>query len=309
MNYLNIDSFENRLNAWFRKKQDSVFVIEGPSQIGKTTFIQNYVRRHAVPNLYIDVKKHKDFLSNLLDDVNSVNDFFTTLCFVLNKPFVSSHTLIIFDGVEYCPKLRLFYKRFIEYENVNIVAISCGASGPLHYRDRLIPSSETVEYYKPLNFYEFLIAIGQKLIAEHLRSSIINKLPISQYLSSNLYRFYKIYNLVGGYPSSIQMYLTENDLTRCIKNNSLILEKQFEHAADLLDTEGRSLLFAIRDNLLSLITKKKYSSFDNYSAYRTKQIIQFLEEEHIFNIPTDLDIGDFSKLSSGKRIYLSHQCF
>ncbi|MBO7615135.1 MAG: ATP-binding protein [Bacilli bacterium] len=301
---------ENTLHEWVQEKRDSVFVIDGPSQVGKTYFIEHFLQYEGLNHIYVDVKENKDLLERILDNSsNNANDFYTALCLELNKSTFKPVVLLVFDGIEYCPKLRQFFKTLVSHPKINILAISCGGLGPLHYKTLLIPSEENVFHMQPLNFYDFLVEIGQNTLGEYLKGSINYKQPLSEYLSNKIYSLFKLYNLVGGYPSALSLFNNEGDIDYCIEENKKIFAKQFEHALSLLNDEDKLLLLKIRDNFASLITSGKYNCIDGISTYKMKQLLSFIEEEHVINIATALDVQNQSNLSNAKKVLFSHQCF
>lgn len=303
-------SLEQQLLHWCNKKRNSIFTIDGPSQIGKTHCIHHFVAHNPKKHIFIDVKKNKNILEKMLNSShNTAEDFCAAICFELRRPAIQELTLLIFDGVEYCPLLRQFFKTLVQYEKVNIVAITCGGNGPSHYKNLLIPSEEEVHHLFPLSFYDFLIAIEQNTLAEYIFKAIIERRPISEYLSSELYRLFKIYNLVGGYPLTISQYIEKNDLNSIIETNKSIVREQFKHAMSLLNDDDCRIVDEIENNYLDFIKGNKYNSIDGVSSYKTKQILSFLEEEYIFNISCALDIRNLDNLSNGKKILASHQCF
>lgn len=304
------DDLRNKLNAWVRQKHESIFVIDGPSQIGKTFFINDFLK-HAMPiNLYIDVKKHKDLLERLLSDsYNTADDFYTSLCFEFSKTPSKSLILLVFDGLEYCPRLRQFFKTLVKHPYINILGITCGGTGPLHYKDLLVPSEEEIYHMHPLTFYEYMVATNQKTLAEHLKESLKNKAPVGEYLSSKIYKLYKTYNLVGGYPETVYHQIERNDLDDAMKTNKYILDKQFEHAMSLLNDGDSKMLGILKDNFADFIKSGKYNFFKEITPYKMKQLLMFLEEEGVINIASAFDISNQNNQTNAKKVFFSHQCF
>ena len=307
MFYSDLDS---RLRSWMGKKRDTIFTIDGPSQIGKTFFINRFLTTCGQRYLYIDVKIHKSLIDRLLNDsYKNADSFYTAICFEFSISPIVSLITFVFDGIEYCPKIRQFFKTLVQHPRLNILAITCGGLGPMHYKDLLIPSEEIIYHMHPLTFYEFMMETGQRTLAEHLKQSIMDKKPVSEYLSSKLYNLYKIYNLVGGYPLSVSSYFKNNDINKCIEINRNILREMFNHAVSLADKKDKDLLEMIYENIQDIISNNKYNTVSEISSYKMKQLLSFLEEEHVINVSTAIDIRDQSKQSSGKKVFYSHQCF
>ncbi|MBR5997358.1 MAG: ATP-binding protein [Bacilli bacterium] len=301
---------KEKLHVWTQQKRETIFVIDGPSQVGKTYFLRKFLNYYNGNYLYIDVKLHLDMLEKLLDSsYKSAEDFYAALCFEFNSQPIVSLKLLVFDGIEYCPKLRQFFKTLVTHSRVNILATTCGGRGAQHYKNLLVPSEEDVNYMMPLNFYEFLKAINQKTLADHFKESIMHRTPISEYLSLKLYSSFKLYNLIGGYPLTISQYNEKNDIASCVETNSFIFQKQFEHAIGLMNKDDANLALELRDGFAKFVANGKYNYFSDITAYKMKQLLSFLEEEYVVNISTALDIKNSSNQSNAKKVFFAHQCF
>ena len=300
-----------KLNKWLEEHGESIFLIEGPSQIGKTHFIKSYIsERRKDEWLYVDIKKNKNTIEELLVDASGDSDtFLTALFFVFSESSFVLPKTVVFDGIEYCPKLRQFFKVLKSQSDINIVAISCGGLGANHYNGLLVPSEEDVNYMMPLDFFEFMIELGHASIAKTLKESILNKKNISGFLSSKCYSLFKTYNLIGGYPFVIEDYKKNGNIARCIRLNKTILKKQFDHAKDLMAVGDGRLLDSVFDHFLEFVESNEYNHFDFSTAYKTKKITKMLEEEHIINFVSAIDLSQPKKESNAKKLFLSHQCF
>lgn len=308
MKYGALDELNVTLDRWALKKREEIFVIEGPSQVGKTRFIKTFIQYKASSTFYVDVKINKALLEQLLlDTYLTADNFYSSLCFSLNYPYYQNLTLLIFDGIEYCPRLRQFFKTLVKCPFINIVAISCGGLRKMHYGNYLTPSEEQIHYLYPLDFADFLRAIGKEQQLSYAGRLIASCQPVSEYVSADLYRLFKLYNLIGGYPSVIETYNNTNDISKCILMNREIFMAQVKHAKDLLDNNENVDL--IVNNILRIVEKNKFNSLESLSPFKTKNLISFLEEEYIFNIATAYDLTSQNKLSSSKKLLLFHQSY
>lgn len=310
MNYASLDLLSKKLDVWIRKKQNEIFIIDGPSQIGKTTFIMNFVQHHSFRYLYIDLKINKEIIEKILNDTYlTPENFYSSLCFYFGRTVSPYLTTLIFDGIEYCPSLRQFFKTLVNHEQINIIAITCGGLGSSHYKNLLVPSEENVNHLFPMTFEEFMMAIGQGSLNAHLSSAISNQKPISAFLSSEIFKTYKLYNLIGGYPSVVNHFISANDRVECLSMNQKILANQFLHALELLNDDDKKIMNEIHKNIYLIVNSGLYSSLQTVSIYKMKQLLSFLEDEYVITMPTALDMENPSKQSSSKRLYFFHQCF
>ena len=76
----------------------------------------------------------------------------------------------------------------------------------------MIPSEEHKISMFPMDFEEFLWAIGDEVSAETIRYLIKNKKAAGNAMHRNLMRTFRLYMLVGGMPQSIETYIEKNNL-------------------------------------------------------------------------------------------------
>ena len=307
MHYSKFNSLRETLNRWISLKRDEIFIIEGPSQIGKTYLINELMRFHH-NIIYIDVKSQKDLINNLLNDSYlSPENFYSSLAFALNYPVPNSLSTVVFDGIEFCPPLRQYFKTLLRHEYVNIVAVSCGGRGKLHYGDLLTPSEESVHTLMPLTFHEFLIAIGKDGLANYASQSLYANQPLSDLISSELYRYFKIYNLIGGFPSTVEFYIQQKDINSCIQKNNEIFQKQIEHLKETYtDT---TTIENIKEKFPNIILKNNFKAVEEVTAYKLKQAVFFMEEEYLLSISNAVDLLNTDNKSSSRHLFYFHQCF
>ena len=307
MYYTKFKFLQRTLTNWAIQKQNEIFVIEGPSQVGKTYFISEFLS-YKKNHIYVDVLKNRDLIISLLNDSYlSPDNFYSSLAFALNRPVPNSLSLVVFDGIEFCPHLRQYFKTLVQHPYVNIIAISCGGRGKFHYGDLLTPSEETVHYLMPFNFHEFLVSIGKDGLANYASQTLYSFQPLSDLISKELYRYYKLYNLIGGFPSVVDLYKNNNDINLCLDKNKEIFQRQINH---LLNTYSDSKTVSkMSENFQNIISKNSFKSVEGISAYKLKQAILFMEEEYLLNISNAVDLLNKENKSSSKRLFYFHQCF
>lgn len=126
------------------------------------------------------------------------------------KNFKAENTLLIFDEIQEVPKaltcLKYFYENAPEYAIVAAgsllgVALHEGTSFPVGKVDFL-------RLY-PLNFYEFLLAVNQRPLAELLDR---RDFELINAFSNKYVDLLKKYYYVGGMPEVVQCYIDTDDM-------------------------------------------------------------------------------------------------
>lgn len=108
----------------------------------------------------------------------------------------------------------------------------------------MIPSEEHKISMFPMDFEEFLWAIGDEVSAETIRYLIKNKKAAGNAMHRNLMRTFRLYMLVGGMPQSIETYIEKNNLQLVDETKREIVDLYEE---DFVKIDGTGLAGDIYD--------------------------------------------------------------
>ena len=108
----------------------------------------------------------------------------------------------------------------------------------------MIPSEEHKISMFPMDFEEFLWAIGDEVSAETIRYLIKNKKAAGNAMHRNLMRTFGLYMLVGGMPQSIETYIEKNNLQLVDETKREIVDLYEE---DFVKIDGTGLAGDIYD--------------------------------------------------------------
>ncbi|MDD6207311.1 MAG: ATPase, partial [Clostridiales bacterium] len=96
--------------------------------------------------------------------------------------------------------------------------IKNGTVGIIILRRRIlhIPVKKLWDYLTtpmyPMDFEEFLWAIGDEITADTIKMLLKNKKTAGNALHRNLMRVFRLYMLIGGMPQAIETYIEQNNL-------------------------------------------------------------------------------------------------
>lgn len=159
----------------------------------------------------------------------------TALKIESGKNFHAENTLLIFDEIQEVPKamtaLKYFYENAPEYY---IVAAGSLLGMALHEGTSFPVGKVDFLNLYPLNFYEFLNAIGYSQLADLLNKKDYDMINT---FSGKYADLLKKYYYIGGMPEAVQTFIDTDDLyeVRNIQNNLLLYyENDFsKHAPNL----------------------------------------------------------------------------
>lgn len=228
----------DRLLRWKQEENGhTAILIEGARRIGKSTIAEEFAKNEYESYLVIDFSKASEKVIGMFDDISNIDALFMQLQFEYHVSLTPRKSVIIFDEVQFCPKARQAIKhlvadhRYDYIETGSLISISKNVDGIL------IPSEEDQIKMFPMDFEEFLWALGDSATPMLLRQAIAASMTLGA-AHRTLMRTFRLYLLVGGMPKAIAEYIETNDLLRVDKVKRAIIKL---YLADLhkIDKSGR----------------------------------------------------------------------
>ncbi|HCO48602.1 MAG TPA: ATPase, partial [Spirochaetaceae bacterium] len=136
------------------------------------------------------------------------------------RTVVSSTTLIVFDEIQACGRVLTSLKYFRENApQYHIIAAGSTLGVSVQNRSSSFPVGNVeMLTLHPLDFEEFLEALGEDLLIAAIREGYNTNRPLHESLHSKALDLYRSYLVVGGMPAAISAYLRE----RKVMDSSLI---------------------------------------------------------------------------------------
>ena len=207
------------LVAWKNKSDRMPLLLYGARQVGKTWLIKEFGTKYFEDTLYInfeiDTALAKDFEANL-DPGRLIN----LLEAYTGRTVVSSTTLIVFDEIQACGRVLTSLKYFRENApQYHIIAAGSTLGVSVQNRSSSFPVGNVeMLTLHPLDFEEFLEALGEDLLIAAIREGYNTNRPLPESLHNKALDLYRSYLVVGGMPAAISAYLRE----RKVMDSSLI---------------------------------------------------------------------------------------
>jgi len=115
--------------------------------------------------------------------------------------------LIIFDEIQAFPKARQAVKYLVADGRYDILETGSLISIKENVEHITIPSEERRVKMYPVDFPEFLAAMGEQVLLEHIRECFRRGAALEQPIHARAMRLFREYMLVGGMPQSIVAYV------------------------------------------------------------------------------------------------------
>lgn len=194
---------EKQLWNWKDSKNRKPLLIFGARQVGKTWLMKKFGEKAFQNHIYVNFEKEIALRGIFEQDYNPTR-IIKILEAYFNQTIVSSETLLILDEIQEAKGALTCLKYFRE-EMQELHVIGAGSLlGIALEKETSFPVGQvTFLNLFPMDFSEFLLAIGQNKLVEAIQEQAWEVLsPLRQTIIS----FLKQYFFVGGMPESVLTY-------------------------------------------------------------------------------------------------------
>ena len=198
---------------WKENRSDKyALMIKGARRIGKSTIVEEFAKKNFKTYIKIDFARTSKEIKDLFDDTYDLDYFFLQLQQLTRTRLYEKESVIIFDEVQLLPKARQAIKYLVADGRYKYIETGSLISIKKNTKDILIPSEEHKISMYPMDFEEFLWAIGDRISAETIKMLLEKKRPAGNTIHRNLMRNFRLYMLIGGMPQAVETYLEHNNL-------------------------------------------------------------------------------------------------
>lgn len=230
----------DKMMAWKTSSNgQSALLIEGARRVGKSTVAEEFARNEYDDYLIIDFATADEQIVDLFNHISDINRFFLGLQTLTMKTMKIRKSVIIFDEVQFCPKARQAIKYLIEDGRYDYIETGSLISIKKNVKDILIPSEEHRIEMFPMDFEEFLWAIGKAPTFDLIRYCYDKLEPLGEAMNRALMREFRLYMLVGGMPQSVNAFIESNDFS-VVDNRKREILSLYDADFRKIDTLGRA---------------------------------------------------------------------
>ena len=199
-----------KLISWKNKANRKPLILMGARQVGKTYILKQFAEAEYTSYIYINFDKMRRLKASFENSLDP-EDIIRWLN-IETQQTITADTLIIFDEIQECPNALNSLKYFNESKRDYHI---CAAGSLLGVKTKNIQGFpvgqvEQLHLY-PLSFFEFLSAIDEVMLRQHLESIQVIK-PINESLHLKLLECFKYYCFIGGMPEAVKTYIEEKNL-------------------------------------------------------------------------------------------------
>lgn len=213
-------SIYSSLKKWKESPTRKPLILQGARQVGKTYILKEFGAREYSEVVYINCDDNNDMQNMFVDyDVDRIIRSLSAISGVSIKP---STTLLILDEIQEVERGLASLKYFCEKAPEYHVAVAGSLLGITLHEGTSFPVGKVdMLYMYPMDFEEFLLAMGKEQLVELLRSNSWTALtPLRGMLTELLRQYY----FVGGMPEAVKTYVECGDIWEVRSIHSKIID-------------------------------------------------------------------------------------
>lgn len=256
----------------------TALLIKGARRVGKSTIVKEFCMNEYENYMLIDFSVASKEVQSLFEDLSDLNYLFLRLQLIYRIDLIERKSVIIFDEVQKAPFARQAIKHLVADGRYDYIETGSLLSIKKNVEKIIIPSEETKIEMKPMDYEEFLWALGDKTTIPMLRQAFEAKISLGDDINRKLMRQFRLYMLVGGMPQAVLEYLNTNNFAKvdAIKRN--ILELYQDDFRKIDNTGNASLLFGAIPSELS----------KNASRYQISSVVKNSKSNRMLGIIADM---------------------
>ena len=269
---------------------DYALFLKGARRTGKTHLAEELGKREYRSFLTINFQEASNYVKDLfVNNLMDLDDFFMKIELVYQKKLYRRESLIILDEVQLFPQARQALKTLLSDRRFDYIETGslAGITQKTKREKILVPSEEEDLEIFPLDFEEFLWAIGDDLTFSVMRDCYLSSKPFGASLKSVMNTF-RLYMCVGGMPQAVLKYVETKDLSQVdfVKRTILNLYKKDLKEQNDVNSDYVGTLFENIPSQLSKHDKRFVLSQIDESARLAgyNSSIGWLEDAMIVNV-------------------------
>ena len=279
------------LLKWKNRIDHKPLILNGARQVGKSYILEEFGKQYY--NNYIRISLDlvpnvRDFLSRNIEPLEII----AYLESMYNIRIIPHETLVILDEIQDCKRALLALKYFREdHPEYDIaaagsllgIAVNKGEKKDENEPDKK-QEEESFSYpvgkvdeltLYPMDFEEFLWAMGEDKLMDFIRMCFDKKQPVGQSMHRKIMDYFRLYLIVGGMPQAIQEYLDTRsfeDVDRVKRQILNLYHNCIDRYAGKYATKVNSIYEAIpaqlqlHDHKFQLADLDKNARFRNYAS-------------------------------------------
>ena len=264
--------YQNLLGWKEKWSNRRALLIVGARRVGKSYIAEEFAKNEYKSYVLIDFsncgEEVKDIFRNYIHDLDNL---FFQLSIAYGTKLYERETLFIFDEVQMFPTARGAIKHLVADGRYDFLETGSLVSIKKNVKDIVIPSEERHLSMHPMDFEEFLWALGEESLMDFIKHSYHQMTPMGFLIHRRAMYLFRQYMIVGGMPQVVQEYVDTKDFDAVdmVKRDILNLYRDdISKYADENDVKVRSIFDDIPGQLSKHDKKFRLSALKKNARLR-----------------------------------------
>ncbi len=266
----------------------SAVLLEGARRIGKSTIVEEFAKQEYDDYMILDfARENKDVRNNFVENMDDLDTFFRNLFLLKGRSLKGNKCVLIFDEIQLFPTARQAIKYLVADGRYEYIETGSLISIRRNVRDILIPSEEYRIQMYPMDFEEYLWALGDEITYDTVKTAYLKRKPLGDALHRKVMKIFRNYMAVGGMPQAVDAFVNGKTFAQIdfIKRNILSLYEEDLAKYDIDNREKASIIYkTIPEQLENKNSHFKFSLVDKNARYQNYvDAVSFISESMIGN--------------------------
>lgn len=266
----------------------SAVLLEGARRIGKSTIVEEFAKNEYDDYMILDfARENRDVQNLFIDDMDDLDSFFRNLFLLKGRDLKGKNCVLIFDEVQLFPKARQAIKYLVADGRYDYIETGSLISIRKNIQNILIPSEEYRIKMYPMDFEEYLWALGDTVTFEAIKSAYEKRKPLGDSVHRKIMKKFRTYMVIGGMPQAVSAFVEGKTFAQIdfIKRNILSLYEEDLAKYDRDNREKASVVFrTIPEQLENKNSHFKFSVIDKNARYQNYvDAVSFISESMMGN--------------------------
>lgn len=182
-----------QLLQWKEKsKGKTVLLIDGTRRVGKSYIAEEFAKNEYETYILVDFNSVSKDITDLFEYyLSDLDTFFMYLSGYYNVKLEERKSIIVFDEVQLCPRARAAIKYLVADGRYDYLETGSLVSIKRNVKDIVIPSEERHIKMNPMDYEEFLWALGDNTLMDIIRKCFEKQIPMGQMLHRKAMNYFR----------------------------------------------------------------------------------------------------------------------
>ena len=215
----------DKLLHWKKRSAGKyALLLEGARRVGKSYIVKAFAEAEYERHLILDFSEvGRDIKDLFRNKLRNLEEFFMLLQARTGVSLKPGNSLVVFDEVQRFPRAREAIKHLVADGRFHYIETGSLVSIRKNVDNILVPSEELKLQMHPMDFEEFLWALGRDSLWDLVRAKFANLESMDRIDHDLAMECFRQYLVVGGMPQAVEVFAANRDLSAVEESKRAIL--------------------------------------------------------------------------------------